>query len=356
MTTTTAIATAPYPTKDIIRALAAANDRPHPALDAGYTPPYELALRPHCTAQKHAGRARGFRASAWKHMDEGDLPRASLKGWELVVETVKAISARYNRVIYTPSAIVAVIDQLTRLVDAAGDAETRRRINLSFHVARSLYNNSGTKEFTDTIVRDGLETCEELSDLLYQLFWPGGLLAPAHTVSVKNTMTTTTPYSEQEIAAAIARALDAAKDRSRPGPDANRSAQNYAAMARDFRASAWKHMDVGDLPQASLKGWELVVETVKAISARYNRVIYYTPSTIVAVIDQLTRLAGDAGDAETRRGINLSFHVARSLHTNFYENEMQEATVRDGLKACEELSDRLYLQFWPEGAAADGSI
>ena len=83
---------------------------------------------------------------------------------------------------------------------------------------------------------------------------------------------TTTPYHPADIAAAIARALVAARDRPDPDLDGYRSAQKYAAMAQDFRASAWKHLDEGDLPQASNKAWGLVAETVKAISAHYGSV------------------------------------------------------------------------------------
>ena len=162
-------------------------------------------------------------------------------------------------------------------------------------------------------------------------------------------------YPEQDAAAAIARALVAVRDRPDPDLDGYRSAQKYAGMAQEFRASAWEHLRQGDLPQASNKAWGVVAETIKAISAHYGSVIH-THRAIAAVVGELARLAGNAGDAETRRRINLSFAVARGLHTNFYENEMQEDTVRDGLEACEELSRRLYELFWPEGAAADGSI
>ena len=167
--------------------------------------------------------------------------------------------------------------------------------------------------------------------------------------------TTTTPYTTADIAAAVARGQAADDDRPDPDLDAYRSAQKYAGMARDFRAKAWEHLAQGDLPQASNKAWGLVAETIKAISAHYGSVIH-THRAIAEVVGELARLAGDAGDAETRRRINRSFAVARGLHTNFYENEMQEDTVRDGLEACEEFSRRLYELFWPEGAAADGSI
>ena len=162
---------------------------------------------------------------------------------------------------------------------------------------------------------------------------------------------TTTPYHPDDIAAAIARALVAARDRPDPDLDGNRSAQKYAAMAQDFRASAWEHLDKGDLPQASNKGWGLVAETVKAISAHYGSVIH-SHRAIVAVIERLGLLADAAGDTQTREWINNSFTVARGLHTNFYENEMPETIVRSNLRLCEALSRRLYEMFWPEGTPA----
>ena len=89
-------------------------------------------------------------------------------------------------------------------------------------------------------------------------------------------------------------------------------------------------------------------ETVKAISAHYGGVTH-THRAIVAVIDKLVQPAEASGDAETRRGINISFTVARSLHANFYENEMPETIVRDNLEMCEEPSMRLYQLFWADG-------
>ena len=155
-------------------------------------------------------------------------------------------------------------------------------------------------------------------------------------------------YPAPDIAAAIARALDAARDRAQPALDGDRTAQKYAGMAQDFRASAWEHLDKGDLPQASNKAWGLVAETVKAISAHYGGIIH-THRAIAEVVDELSRLAGSAGDTETRDWISAAFLTARGLHTNFYENEMRENTVRGGLISCERLSRRLYELFGPAG-------
>ena len=167
--------------------------------------------------------------------------------------------------------------------------------------------------------------------------------------------TTTTPYPIADIAAAVARGRAAANDRPDPDLDGYRSAQKYVGMAQEFRASAWEHLDKGDLPQASNKAWGLVAETVKAISAHYGSIIH-SHRAIVAVTERLAQLADAAGDIQTRDLIITSFHVARNLHTNFYENEMPESFVRGGIISCEEISRRLYELFWPEGAAAGGDI
>ena len=162
------------------------------------------------------------------------------------------------------------------------------------------------------------------------------------------TANATASYPAPNIDAAIARALAAVRDRPDPEFDAGCSPQKYAGMAQNFRASAWEHLDKGDLAQASNKAWGLVAETVKAISAHHGRIIH-THRAIWQVVGELARLVGDAGDMETRRWINNSFRVARSLHFNFYEDRDPEADVRSGLRLCEQLSRRLYELFWPDG-------
>ena len=162
------------------------------------------------------------------------------------------------------------------------------------------------------------------------------------------TANATASYPTPDIAAAVARALAAARDRPQPILDANRSAQKYAGMAQDFRTKAWEHLDQDDLAQASNKAWGLVAETVKAISAQHGGIIH-SHRAIAEVVGELSRLVGNAGDTETRDWINALFLTASRLHINFYENEMPEITVRGGLRFCEQLSQRLYELFWPDG-------
>ena len=155
-----------------------------------------------------------------------------------------------------------------------------------------------------------------------------------------------------DIVAAVSRALGAARDRPNPENDVACSPHKYARMGRNFRAGAWKHLDENDLCQASNKAWGLVAETVKAISAQHGGIIHAHRS-IAMVVDELARLAGAAsGDAELQRWIRNSFGIARLLHANFYEDGAAVDDVIAGLMLCEELSERLYALFWPEGAVA----
>ena len=164
-------------------------------------------------------------------------------------------------------------------------------------------------------------------------------------------VTIATLYLSPGIPPAVADALSNANDRPRPAEDAARTAQKYAALAQEFRRGAWRHLDEGDLPQASNKAWGMVAETVKAISVYHGSVIH-THRSIMEVVSQLSRLVADAGDAETANWIGAIFLTASKLHSNFYEDELNEDIVLGGLIQCEQLSERLYALFWPDGSAA----
>ena len=160
-------------------------------------------------------------------------------------------------------------------------------------------------------------------------------------------------YDQNAVAAAVARGLDAARDRAQPG-DADKRPANYTRLGESFRRSAWRHLgeDNDDsLPQASNKAWGLVAETVKAIGAQHGGVIHAHRS-ILLTLTELTRLLRESGDIETAAWINNAFNTARVLHTNFYEDEMPADLVEDGLQMSEQLSERLYELFWPERPAA----
>ena len=160
----------------------------------------------------------------------------------------------------------------------------------------------------------------------------------------------TAVFEERVVATAVARGLDAVRDWPNPAGDGFCSAEKYARMAQDFRRSAWKHLEEGDLPQASNKAWGVVAGTVKAISLHHGRVIH-SHRGILQVVEELADLPLNAGDEELHDWIRNAFRGARSLHSNFYEDRDSEGDIRSGLRLCERLSARFYELFWREGAA-----
>ena len=144
----------------VARGLAAANDRPRPG-DAQKS------------AANYAAMSDHFRAGAWRHLRvDADLPQASNKAWGMVAETVKAICAEHGRVIHTHYSIWAVVRELAGLAEAAGDTETAAWISNSFGRARALHANFYENEESSTEVAYGVGLSEQLSDRLYELFWP----------------------------------------------------------------------------------------------------------------------------------------------------------------------------------------
>ena len=123
------------------------------------------------TAEKYARLAQDFRAGAWRHIHENDLPQASSKAWAMVAETIKAISAQHGGVIHSHGSIWLTVRELTQLAAAAGDTETQEWISNAFRTARALHSNYYENEETAAEVASGIRLCEQLSDRLYQLFW-----------------------------------------------------------------------------------------------------------------------------------------------------------------------------------------
>ena len=109
--------------------------------------------------------------------------------------------------------------------------------------------------------------------------------------------------------------------------------QQYQQASEHFLAQARQELAVGDLPQASEKGWGATAQILKAIAEQrgweHNRHRHY----LVTV----SRLRAETGDGDIRR----LFNTASALHENFYENEMIADDVADGLDDVEALMDKL---------------
>lgn len=107
----------------------------------------------------------------------------------------------------------------------------------------------------------------------------------------------------------------------------------YAANSRRLLAKAHQEITAGDLIQASEKGWGAAAHIVKAVAQRRG----WKPGSHRLLFEAVKRLADETGDPD----LGDLFHIAQSLHTNFYENWEPSELVESGLRAVERFVAKL---------------
>ena len=107
----------------------------------------------------------------------------------------------------------------------------------------------------------------------------------------------------------------------------------YAAASKEFLAAAFRELDQGDLPQASEKGWGAAAQMVKGIAQQRG----WPHDGHAYLFQGIRQLADETGENQIVR----LFHIANSLHTNFYENWIPSESVREGIEAVGELLELL---------------
>ena len=86
---------------------------------------------------------------------------------------------------------------------------------------------------------------------------------------------------------------------------------------------AHQELDRGDVRQASEKGWGAAAQAVKALAEDRG----WQHKSHAALFDAVSRLAREADHDD----LKSLFHVANSLHSNFYENTQNAEMVAAGL-------------------------
>ena len=110
-------------------------------------------------------------------------------------------------------------------------------------------------------------------------------------------------------------------------------AQTYRRASRSLLAQANEELATGDARQASEKGWGAAAQIVKAVAARRD----WTHNNHGGLYQIVNRLADETGD----RDISDLFHIASSLHVNFYEDWLPAAMVEDGLRQMDRFLDKV---------------
>ena len=112
-------------------------------------------------------------------------------------------------------------------------------------------------------------------------------------------------------------------------------ADYHSETSEAFLTKARAYLADGDLLQASEKGWGAAAQTVKA-AAEERGWRHQSHGDLFQIVE---RLADEADDDEL---LGL-FHVANSLHQNFYEGWQTDRLVDAGLAGIEEFVRRLDL-------------
>lgn len=109
----------------------------------------------------------------------------------------------------------------------------------------------------------------------------------------------------------------------------------YRTAAETFIEQAFVELSVGDLRQASEKGWGAAAEIVKAV-AEQRGWDHRRHEDLYLAVDRISKEIRDSG-------ILPRFNNAGQLHMNFYEGWLAEPNVRAGLQEVQELVQRLRL-------------
>ena len=113
----------------------------------------------------------------------------------------------------------------------------------------------------------------------------------------------------------------------------DRPAEKYIRTSRRFLAQAQEEFNKGDMRQASEKAWGAAALAVKATAEQRG----WGHSTHARLFENVKRVSQETGDAE----LYDLFHVANSLHQNFYEGWQTDSFVKRGIQRVRALVDRL---------------
>lgn len=111
------------------------------------------------------------------------------------------------------------------------------------------------------------------------------------------------------------------------------SLETYLELNGKYWRQAQEFLAKGDLVQASEKLWGAAAEIVKAVAASRS----VSLGTHASLFEFVSKLAKEHPDWD----LIDSFHVAGSLHTNFYEGWLTEDFVKRGAEVTRDFIDRL---------------
>ena len=107
----------------------------------------------------------------------------------------------------------------------------------------------------------------------------------------------------------------------------------YAERSRVLLAQAKDELASGDYLQASEKLWAAAAQMVKAVADRHG----WRHDSHRSLFEAVSQLAQETGDED----LKVSFQIANSLHTNFYESWQPQEYVESSVQIIERFISRL---------------
>ena len=104
----------------------------------------------------------------------------------------------------------------------------------------------------------------------------------------------------------------------------------HLAKSREYWQKAPVYLSEGDLCQAGEKAWGAVAQMTKAV-ASHRGWRHFLHRELLEAIREIADESGDAGD------IRDSIEIVRSMHTNFYEVDLDHIAVQRGMTRAEYL-------------------
>lgn len=104
----------------------------------------------------------------------------------------------------------------------------------------------------------------------------------------------------------------------------DRSAEKYIRTSRQFLTQAQQEFAKGDMLQASEKAWGAAAHAVKATAEQRG----WEHGTHARLFENINKISRETGDDE----LHVLFHVANSLHQNFYEDWQTDDFVQSGIQ------------------------
>ena len=111
--------------------------------------------------------------------------------------------------------------------------------------------------------------------------------------------------------------------------------RKHLLQAREYWLKCPSYLAEGDLCQAGEKGWRAFAQMTKAV-ASHRRWRHFSHAEVLAASREIADESDDAGNI--RDGIE----IARTMHTNFYEVDLDRTSVERGLDRV----DALLRAFW----------